>query len=293
LIAQDDGILHFLTQNIYSGQSALLTNTFDRLNIEYTSGRTTVTVGRQRINWGQTFVWNPNDIFNTYSFLDFDYEERPGSDGVRLQVFPGYASVADLAVKVDKDNHVTAAALYRFNSGGYDIQFLAGVMGKDDFVAGTGLTGNIGSMGVSGEATWFQPQKNAADSSGILIASAGVTYLFSNSLSVTAEGIYNGYYATMKTTSFIDLYLLPLSAKTLSFSKFSWFAQAAYPIHPLLNMSFAAMFLPSLDNGFILLPSFSFSASNNLDISLRGQSFSGSFANIQGRDQHDLSPVQV
>ena len=36
------------------------------------------TAGRQRINWGQTFVWNVNDVFNAYSYFDFDYKERPG-----------------------------------------------------------------------------------------------------------------------------------------------------------------------------------------------------------------------
>ncbi len=86
-----------------------------------------VTLGRQRINWGQTFVWNPNDIFNAYSYFDFDYIERPGSDAVRLQYFPSSSSVAEFAVKVDDENDITAAGLYRFNKWGYDIQFLAGL----------------------------------------------------------------------------------------------------------------------------------------------------------------------
>jgi hypothetical protein len=279
LVAQDDGLLNFLTQNIHSGQSTLLTTTFDRLNLEYTHGKITITAGRQRINWGQSFAWNPNDIFNAYSFLDFDYEERPGSDAIRVQFFPNYASVAEVAVKMDHKDQITAAALYRFNFRNYDIQVLSGVIKDEDYVLGTGWSGNIGSFGVNGETTWFQPQESFNDTTGILIANAGLNYMFSNSLSISAEGIYNGYFEKMINTSFTDLYFTPLSVKTLSFSKFSWFAQAGYPIHPLLNASMALMYLPSLDDGFILLPSLSYSASNNIEISLRGQVFNGTFGN--------------
>jgi hypothetical protein len=277
MIASDDGILDFLTQNIWSGQSALLTTTFDRLNLELNLGKTTITAGRQRINWGQSFAWNPNDIFNAYSFLDFDYEERLGSDAIRVQFFPNYSSVAEVAIKMDNQEQITAAALYRFNFKSFDIQLLSGVIKDEDYVLGTGFTGNIGSVGVTGEASWFQPQNNFSDTTGILIANAGLNYMFSNSLNISAEGIYNGYFEKMSTTSFTDLYFMPLSVKTISFSKFSWFAQASYPIHPLLNGSVGAMYLPSLNDGYILLPSLSYSASNNLEISLRAQIFKGTF----------------
>ena len=61
---------------------------------------------RQRINWGQTLVWNPNDIFNAYSYFDFDYIERPGSDAIRLQYYPDYSSAIEMAVKADYENKI-------------------------------------------------------------------------------------------------------------------------------------------------------------------------------------------
>ena len=82
--------------------------------------------------------WNLNDLFNAYSFFDFDYAERPGSDAVRLQYFTSSSSSAELAVKVDADNDVTAAGLWRFNKWGYDFQFLAGFSDGNDVVLGTG-----------------------------------------------------------------------------------------------------------------------------------------------------------
>jgi hypothetical protein len=110
---------------------------------QYTNEKLQVTAGRQRINWGQTFVWNPNDIFNTYSYFDFDYEEKPGSDAVRVQYFLNPTSAFELAAKLDRQNKATIAGLYRFNKLNYDIQFLSGITDEQDFVAGAGWSGQI------------------------------------------------------------------------------------------------------------------------------------------------------
>jgi hypothetical protein len=39
-----------------------------------------VTLGRQRIAWGQGRLWNPTDVINPYNPLSVEREERPGSD---------------------------------------------------------------------------------------------------------------------------------------------------------------------------------------------------------------------
>lgn len=111
----------------FEGKSYVLNIAIDRLWLDFTHKNFQATLGRQRINWSQTFVWNPNDLFNTYSYFDFDYEEKPGSDAVRLQYFTSASSKAELLVKAGKDKKVTAAALYRFNKWKYDFQGLAGI----------------------------------------------------------------------------------------------------------------------------------------------------------------------
>ncbi|TFH49101.1 MAG: hypothetical protein E4G92_02455, partial [Bacteroidia bacterium] len=68
-----------LSWNIIDERSFILNTTIDRAWIDFTAGKLQLRAGRQRINWSQSLVWNPNDIFNTYSFFDFDYIERPGS----------------------------------------------------------------------------------------------------------------------------------------------------------------------------------------------------------------------
>ncbi|MCD4834516.1 MAG: hypothetical protein K8R31_12020 [Bacteroidales bacterium] len=277
IIAVDNGYMNFLTNNIYSNQSSILTTTFDRLYLEYNSNNWVVTLGRQRINWGQTFAWNPNDIFNSYSFYDFDYEERPGSDALRIQYYPSYTSVADVAVKIDKDNNITAAGLYRFNKWSYDIQFLGGIIDTTDYVIGTGWSGSIKDFGFTGEISYFHPQENFSDSLGIVITSIGLNYMFDNSLNVSIEGNYNGYFDKLNLNSFSDFYFMPLSVKATSYSKFSWFGQISYPIHPLLSGTIAAMYFPSLGHGYFLMPSLVYSVSDNFEFALYGQRFEGKF----------------
>ena len=56
----------------------------DRLWLKYQKNKLEISIGRQRVNWGINTIWNSNDLFNAYNFIDFDYVERPGSDVVRL-----------------------------------------------------------------------------------------------------------------------------------------------------------------------------------------------------------------
>ncbi|MDX9848117.1 MAG: hypothetical protein RBT74_14125 [Tenuifilaceae bacterium] len=186
----------------------------------------------------------------------------------------------EVAIKVDKDNNITAATLYRFNTLGYDIQVLAGVIDTTDLVVGGGWTGSLWKMGFNGEVSYFHPQRNAGDSLGVVMVSAGVNYIFANSLSVNVEGIYNSYFSKISMSSFVQLMYMPLSVKTSSFSKFSWFGQVSYPIHPLLNGSLAAMYFPSLGDGYFLMPSLAYSASQNMEVSLLAQRFAGEFGGV-------------
>ena len=149
-------------------------------------------LGRQRINWGISPVWNPNDLFNAFNYLDFDYEERPGADAARFEYYTGSASSIEGAFKLaeDSDEHV-GAAIYRFNTSGYDLQFLAGRF-QEDWAAGGGWAGNIGEAGFKGEATVFVPSSDAPDTSDVTVsATAAIEYGFQNGWITTASYLLN------------------------------------------------------------------------------------------------------
>jgi len=65
----------------------LYSGIIDRLYYKGVSGDWEWSLGRQRINWGINSFFNANDIFNAFTITDFDYEERPGSDAVRIQKY--------------------------------------------------------------------------------------------------------------------------------------------------------------------------------------------------------------
>jgi len=90
-------------QLINAGDQVIFHSIFDRLYFEYTKDKLEIRLGRQRINWGINTVWNPHDIFNAFSFTDFDYEERPGSDALRIKYYTGFASSLEVAVKAFDD----------------------------------------------------------------------------------------------------------------------------------------------------------------------------------------------
>lgn len=265
-----------LSFNLATGRSYIFNTTIDRLYFQLELNKFWITLGRQRFNWGQTFVWNPNDWFNTYSFFDFDYEERQGSDAVRLRYFTGFTSSAEIAAKLDSAKNVTAAFLLKMNKWQYDLQLLGGVLASEDYGIGLGWSGQIKNIGFRGEMNYFHPIKNPADTSGLFFMSIGFDYVFSNSLMIQCEGLYNQQPKGFDETGFIEYYQKPLSVKDLSFTEWNFFGQISYPFTPLLSGTLSAMFYPKID-GFFLGPSISYSLANNFDFSLFFQIFSGEY----------------
>jgi hypothetical protein len=259
-----------MSWNILNEQSFFLNTTIDRLWIDFNYGKLQARVGRQRINWGQTLVWNPNDIFNAYSFFDFDYVERPGSDAVRLQYYPNFSSTIELAIKADYEDHVTGAVLYRFNKWGYDLQILAGYVNSEDLVAGAGWSGAIGSVSFRGEASWFQPSEKFSDTTGTGLFTIGFDKVFKNNSMAQIQVMYCNN--PLNISSFSSLYSGNLSTKDLAYSRFSAFVQYSYPITPLLNAGVSAMWFPDL-KGYFAGPSLDYSLAENIDFSLFWQHF--------------------
>ena len=269
-----------MSWNILDQPSFFLNTTVDRLWADFNYGKLQARIGRQRINWGQTMVWNPNDIFNAYSFFEFDYVERPGSDAVRLQYYPAFSSAIEVAVKRDYDNRITAAALYRFNKWGYDIQFLSGYFNNDDIVAGAGWSGAFGSVSFRGEISWFQPAKHFSDSSGTGLFTIGFDKAFSNNSMLQLQFMYSNNPAGYD--NFLLLYSGSISTKELAFSKFTPFGLFSYPLTPLLTISISGMLFPDLD-GYFAGSSIDYSLAGNIDFSIYWQHFRSETASLASR----------
>ena len=281
LVNSDQGFME-LNWNIINEQSVIYNMAVDRVYLQYESGNFSATVGRQRINWGKSFVWNPNDLFNAYSFFDFDYPEKPGSDAVRLQYYTGMASSVELAVKVgtqivdtlaNKENRYTIAGLWRFNKWNYDFQTLAGLFEDDEIAIGGGWSGAIKNVDFKGELTYLHPKDNMSDTCGQFIASVSLGYMFPNTLNLQFEFLYTDI-PSDGINSFYQYYYQPLSVKTLSFTEYNIFGQVGYQITPLFTVNVAGMYYPKI-KGYFFGPSFDYSFTDNLFTSIVIQTFSG------------------
>ena len=259
-----------LSTNWINKNSVLFNSTIDRASVEYMGGKWDVTIGRQRINWGINTVWTPNDIFNTFNYFDFDYEERPGSDAVRIQYNLKASSSLELAVSPGKTiDKSTEAVMYHFNKLNYDFQIFSGVYNQD-YTAGAGWAGNIKDAGFKGEVSYFTPTSHFADSNAVA-ASVSVDYAFKNGIYILVSALYN----SAGNDSILNIAQLTnesLSAKNIFPFKYTAFAQISYSFTPILKATLGAMYSPA-GNSVIILPSISYSIADNWILDLTGQSF--------------------
>jgi len=273
VIEEDPGYVD-ATWVIAEDTSYYLASNFDRFNLSYSVGNFQATVGRQRINWGINYVWNPNDIFNTFDYFDFDYVERPGCDAVHLQYYTGPASSVEAAIKIDNNEELTLAGMYRMNKWGYDFQFLGGYM-TGDYVLGAGWSGDIKGAGFNGEMSYFHPEENFGDTSNVFVGSMGVNYTFKNSLMMQFAGLYNSNGTTGPAGMGAGFFIpVELSPKTLSLAKWSTFGSLSYPITPLFTASLASIFNPN-DRSWFVGPTFDISLTDNISLLLTAQMFYG------------------
>jgi len=272
MMTQDAGWLN-LSWNLVKSNYMLFTTSVERLYVAYQTDNFSIKVGRQRINWSQALTFNPNDIFNGYSFFDFDYPERQGSDAIRVSSYPTGTSVVEMAAKLSYYGKLTMAGLYRFNVKGWDMQLFGGLVNSTDLTIGTGFSGDIKGVNLRGEFSYYYSTLTNPELKNTYLATIGVDYIFNNSLFLSVSGMYNRLpkdYLSNLTT----LLTAPMSPKYLSITEWTVCAQISYPFNPLLTGSFTVM---SFINSpiFYFGPSIDYSALKNLTLSAMVQAFTG------------------
>ena len=259
-----------------STDHSLMHSVIDRLHASYINGSFEMHVGRQRLNWGRTYVWNPNDLFNAYSYLNFDYEERPGVDAISVQYSWSYASGVEAGYRIgDSFEESVIGGMVRTSLASYDVQFVGGHY-LEHITLGVGWAGYLKEAGFKGEIAYFHPEDEFFDDTGHFTATAGIDYMFNNGMYVQGELLYNGGYH--KPTSPVQELTHPPSADNLFIARSGFFLNSSYQIHPLVsgNLGFMGSFDRSI---FILIPQISVSVTNNLDFLVLSQLLKGNVLN--------------
>lgn len=263
-----------LTKVWYEDANGVFYTNLDRLFANVELGKLNVKVGRQRINWGIGMVWQPNDIFNSFNYLNFNYPERPGSDAIRVQYYTGYTSGFDAAYKIDNQKRSTYALKYGFNQWNYDWQIMGGVMNQEYYVAGLGWSGDIKGAGFSGEASYYKPMMSDTSLKETVLASISFNYTFANSLFLNFSALYNSQGTTGKAGRGFFSLVDNISALDYTLSKAQLFGQISYPLTPLINADISSIVNP-YDGSFYLGPAVNFSLSDDVSFYLIAQTFFG------------------
>lgn len=258
-----------------SKSNFVLQSNIERLWMEVRKPHWNVRLGRQRINWGITTTWNPNDIFNTYSFLDFDYEERPGSDALKFQyLFKDFSNIEIAISPMGNSNKSITAVRYFINKWGYDFQMIAGLY-QNTFTTGLGWAGNLGNIGYKGEGQAFIHKK---DSGTYFNYSLEFNHAFKKGWYISASVLHNtrGISKPVDDWSKIDFRISP---KNLMPAAWSIITAGSKEITPLFSGNISLVYSPGI-NLFILYPSLKYNIAANVDVDLIWQSF---FLELQHR----------
>lgn len=249
----------------------------DRLWIDYYKNDLQITLGRQRVAWGTCWVWNPTDLYNPLNVLDFDYEERPATDAIRVQYYTGPVTKLDVAYKPANDpNNQILSGLWSLNQWDYDFNLIAGMRYKR-WLTGFSWVGDILEAGFRGEVlvsqapdipdtflVYQQIDQSSLSSWDKPIISAALSgdYTFPSTFYIHTEVLYNNIGKTANTLLFqSEANKLGL----LTAARWSIYQEFAYDITPLLRGTLFGIFNPN-DKSFVIVPSISYSLITNLDL---------------------------
>lgn len=254
------------------------TNT-ERLYADLKKEKWSARLGRQRINWGMTTLWNPNDIYNAYNFLDIDYEERPGSDAISLQRNLTDFSHIEFVYGTAGSNKQIMASRYFLNKWNYDLQFIAGSY-QGAATLGAGWAGSIRETGFKGEVQYYFAHQDSASQLNLTLA---LDHALKGGWYLSAGALYNSRGLTHSLNHPAELNL-SLSSKNLMPARISWLLVGRKEISPLSAATCTLVYSPKL-NLLILSAGVSYNLSSGLDADLIWQSFflqyQGSFQGLQ------------
>ncbi len=242
VVGQDDGFFD-LTSNWHDNGRQIGTTQFDRAYLDYSGSEWRARAGRFRINWAMTTIWNPNDIYNTYSIYDFDYEEKGGADALQLSRSLGYASSFDVVYSPSEDDDQSSySARYLGNDSSWDYQLMVG-KAKLDSVIGAGFAGDIKGAGVRGEVSYFSPTKEKwkeIELTATIIASVEVDYSFGGRRNWLGR-VATLYISEPQEPNSAPNYLnKPTSPRTMSFDEHTAYADLGFDVSPLMRLTFSS-----------------------------------------------------
>ena len=232
-----------------------------------------ITVGRQAITFGKTWLWNPLDLFLPFGSTRFDRDYKPGVDALRMDLPLGDLSGATLVGVPGRERPgappaSAGDAWYRSalvarafgNTRGWDLAAQAGkVLGG--YHLGGAAAGELGGLELRGEAAWFSVRGGSALDSH-LAAVAGVGRGFAvRDLQLQGEYFHNGG----ARGNLKERFALVGEGDLKHTSRHLLGGLASGRIHPLVSGSLALLWAPR-DGSRLAQPGIAWSAADEVEV---------------------------
>ena len=254
----------------------------DRAWLRIALERADITVGRQAITFGKTWLWNPLDLFLPFGATRFDRDYKPGADALRVDLALGDFSGATLVgvpgrersgappAGAGDDWYRSALVARAFgNARGWDLAAQGGkVLGG--YHLGGAAAGELGGLELRGEAAWFAPLDgtgpgappagSAVDRHLGAVAGAGRGFAFRD-LQLQAEYFYNG----AARGDLEDRFALVGEGDLRHTSRHLLGGLASGRIHPLVSGSLALLWAPG-DGSRLAQPGIAWSAADEVEV---------------------------
>ena len=263
----EENTLFDLNREIADHQDLFWRHSLYRLYLTYSKRELNLTVGRQRVAWGQDRIWNPTDLFNPVSPLRLEREQRTGVDAVNIEYsFGPLAGINMVYAPGDDRVKGSAGARVRTNIEGYDLSVILGEF-REDRVMGLDFAGNIGDSGFRGEGV-FTGQKEGKDFSRVVLS---WDYNFASSLYLLLEYLYNGGNLGRDAS---PLSITKFSGEIVTRNRNFLATGIGYDLTPLVRLDLYAIY--DMDGGSSFLnPDIKYNLFSNLDWITGTQSFLG------------------
>jgi len=277
----------------------------DRAVYKQSFNNTTLTLGRQPIDWGSGRFWQPLNVFGSFAPTDLDTDFKPGIDAARIDWFPSdFSSLTAVYAFSPNDiaaieNNNSAALHYRRQVGEQsELALLAGdIIGNTVF--GASYESAWKGMGYRFETAHYSSKTNE-DS---VFSIAGIDYQFENGTLLTAEWYNNSRGAnditTLTTTNvFTDTLIKYGLQQQLSQNIFG--LSLNKDISPLLNAGYTFLASPLKDTDGKLTTSLlhqinlRYSVSNESDLLFSLQTATGrGLSGLQAQSEFGHIPASI
>jgi len=244
----------------------------DRLSLRWQEGPLDISFGRQAIGFGRILIYSPLDVIAPFAPDAIDTDIRSGIDALRSTFNYGLdGQLSGIVVWSENERNNSYLGTWSDNRRGLDLLLLGGrLRGRN--VAGMGVAGDLGTLGLKGEVA-IHRGRDVGEPWGDLynhysIGALEAWYRFDNGISLVTQYLYNGAGSDDPEDYLSVLASAPIQeGLTHLLGRNYLIAAPSYELHPLVTIQGLAIY--NLDDDSVLLrPMLDLNLSDNISLQL-------------------------